>query len=67
MNAIKQIGEQYEEFTTRIGRKLVKRVQYDYRAPDGQLFSTVDKTVEEARNRRDEWLQTLAPLNTEEL
>lgn len=30
--------------------------QYDYRHTDGELFSTVAKTLEECRKRRDEWL-----------
>lgn len=34
-----------------------QRVQYDCRAPDGELFSCVAKTLEEARRRRDEWLR----------
>ena len=29
--------------------------QYDYRHTDGELFSTVAKTLEECRKRRDEW------------
>ena len=28
--------------------------QYDYRHTDGELFSTVDKTLDECRRRRDE-------------
>lgn len=30
--------------------------QYDYRHTDGELFSTVAKTLEKCRKRRDEWL-----------
>lgn len=30
--------------------------QYDYRHTDGKLFSTVAKSLEECRKRRDEWL-----------
>ncbi len=30
--------------------------QYDYRHTDGELFSTVDKTLDECRRRRDEWV-----------
>ena len=33
------------------------RVQYDYRTPNGKLFSTVAKTLEQARNKRDAWLK----------
>lgn len=33
--------------------------QYDYRHPTtGKLFSTVAKSLEECRKRRDEWLST---------
>jgi len=39
--------EQYEEF---------RWVNYNYRARDGVLFSTVTPTLEEARRRRDKWL-----------
>ena len=30
--------------------------QYDYRHTDMELFSTVAKTLDECRRRRDEWL-----------
>lgn len=30
--------------------------QYDYRHTDGELFSTVALSLEECRERRDEWL-----------
>ncbi len=33
------------------------RCQYDYRTPEGALFSTVAKNVEEARAKRDAWLR----------
>ncbi len=48
--------ENYETFTTRLGRKVVKRIQYDYRHPDGELFSCVASTLEACRSKRDEWL-----------
>jgi hypothetical protein len=48
--------EQYEEYI--IGRKGL--VQYDYRTPDGKLFSTVAPSLERARSRRDAWLDVLA-------
>lgn len=48
--------ENYELFTTRVGRKRIKRVQYDYRTEDGELFSTVAPSLIECRHRRDEWL-----------
>lgn len=49
-------SERYETFNTRIGRKTVKRVQYDYRHTDGELFSCVGKTLEDCRERRNKWL-----------
>lgn len=30
--------------------------QYDYRHKDNELFSTVAKTLDECRKRRDEWI-----------
>ena len=30
--------------------------QYDYRHTDGELFSTVAKTLDVCRRRRDEWV-----------
>lgn len=30
--------------------------QYDYRHTDDELFSTVAKTLDECRRRRDEWV-----------
>ena len=32
--------------------------QYDYRHVNGNLFSTLTKTLEECRRQRDEWLKT---------
>jgi hypothetical protein len=53
-----QAGEErYEEFEVRIGRvERRTRVQYDYRTPDGKLFSTVAASLEDARTQRDAWL-----------
>jgi len=34
-----------------------KRVQYDYRTPEGVLFSTVSTSLEVARLKRDNWLK----------
>jgi len=48
--------EKYETFV--IGNK--RLVQYDYRTPDGKLFTTVARTLEAARTRRDAWLDELA-------
>lgn len=35
-------------------------IQYDYRHTSGKLFSTVAKTLEICRQRRDEWLKKQA-------
>ncbi len=48
--------EQYEVFTSRIGRKSKRMVQYDYRDNDGTLFSCVRHTLEDCRNARNIWL-----------
>ena len=37
-------------------RKPHKRCQYDYRAPDGELFSCTAPSLEICRARRDAWL-----------
>lgn len=47
-------AEQYEDYYSRDSEQWM--VQYDYRALDGKLFSTVAKTLEIARERRDQWL-----------
>ena len=50
-------GEKYEQFQLKIGRKIRTMFQYDYRdAVSGELFSCVKPTLEECRNKRDEWL-----------
>ena len=48
--------EQYETFYLRQRGKRVSRVMYDYRTEDGELFSVVAPTLEECRQKRDEWL-----------
>jgi hypothetical protein len=36
-------------------------VQYDYRTPDGELFSTCKPSLEECRQAKENWLkQTIA-------
>jgi len=56
--------ERYEKFTAKIGRERVTRYQYDYRHPNGQLFSTFSRTLERCREKRDEWMKTIQlPLN----
>lgn len=46
-------GEQYEQYHSPRGL----RVQYDYRTPEGALFTCVVKSLEEAREKRDKWLE----------
>ena len=50
--------EQYEKFRSRITPfgSMTDGVQYDYRGVDGELFSTIANTLDEARTRRDKWL-----------
>ncbi len=57
-------SENYEVFTTRLRGKRIKRVQYDYRHTDGELFSTVASSLTECRHRRDEWLNKRATPQT---
>jgi len=47
--------EQWEEYYSPALRKNL--VQYEYRTPDGELFSCVARNVEAARERRDAWLR----------
>ena len=57
-------SEQYEYFTLgkHMGRSLAgkKRCQYDYRHVDGELFSCIAPTLDDARARRDAWLEKKA-------
>ncbi len=46
--------EQHEEFYSHAVRG--KRVQYDYRHTNGELFSCIKKTLDDCRIARDEWL-----------
>ena len=48
--------ENYEYYNYRYQRKNVRMVQYDYRHTDGELFSCVARSLDEARERRDTWL-----------
>lgn len=48
--------ENWEEYTYKSGRKIYNLVQYDYRHTDGELFSCVAPTLDDARARRDKWL-----------
>ena len=47
--------EQYEFYYSDIVRKNL--VQYDYRTPDGQLFSCVGISLEACRKKRDKWVK----------
>lgn len=50
--------EKYEKFQSGFGRRKRILVQYDYRHPtNGELFSCVSSTLEECRNKRDEWIK----------
>ncbi len=49
--------ERYEKYTAKIGRERVTRYQYDYRHISGELFSTISKTLERCRQKRDEWMR----------
>lgn len=49
-------SENYCTFSTRLRGKNVKMYQYDFRAENGKLFSTVASTLAECRRKRDEWL-----------
>lgn len=49
-------SEQYEEFYSHILKKTM--VQYDYRAKDGELFSTTGKTLAGCREKRNHWIRT---------
>jgi hypothetical protein len=46
--------EQYEHYFSAIAQK--ELVQYDYRTPNGKLFSCVKPTLELCRQARDKWL-----------
>ena len=48
--------EDYQEFYSRVTKKNL--VQYDYRHTDGELFSTVKKSLDECRTARDKWLES---------
>jgi hypothetical protein len=47
--------EQWEEYYSIVLKKNL--VQYDYRTPEGKLFSCVAKSLEAARAKRDNWLE----------
>lgn len=47
--------EHWEEYFSKLAQGI--RVQYDYRTPDGELFSCIAKTLGAARQKRDQWLE----------
>ena len=49
--------EKYEKYQTTIRRKRTTLFQYDYRHTDGELFSCVKPTLDECRQKRDEWIK----------
>lgn len=49
----------YFNVTPRLRNK-GKHCQYDYRTPDGRLFSTIAPTLEKCREKRDQWLSSQA-------
>jgi len=52
------VGEEcWDRFTFGAGN--TERVQYDYRSPAGDLFSTSAESLEECRARRDSWAAEL--------
>lgn len=50
--------EQYERYYAHVLGGW--RWQYNYRSPDGRLFSCVARTISDARNKRDTWLAKAA-------
>ena len=48
--------EMYETFFYELAKG--PRVRYSFRTPDGTLFTTIAKTLGEARARRDRWLES---------
>ena len=54
ISSIKPGQEQWEEFYSSTSQ--ATRVQYDYRTPDGVLFSCVALNLDHARAKRDAWL-----------
>ena len=48
-------GEQYEEYFSIVLQEA--RIQYDYRTPEGKLFSCLAYDLEDARTKRDAWLE----------
>lgn len=51
--------EVYEPFKMKVGKKAYKGYQYDYRHYNGMLFSCTAPTLEECRERKNEWVENL--------
>lgn len=49
--------EQFERFAYGRGRNRKHAYMYEYRTPDGELFSICKATVEECRAARDRWMK----------
>jgi len=47
--------ESYQYFSSRTGKKTF--VQYDYRTPEGKLFTCVSENLSLARQQKNIWLQ----------
>ncbi len=54
--SICELGKEHYTTYSPVHRPKQTFYQYDYRHTDGELFSTVAKTLEECRTRRDKWL-----------
>lgn len=59
----KSLGEGQEQWEEFVPSHLKRHpdnilVQYDYRHTDGSVFSTVAKSLDLARERRDKWILT---------
>lgn len=52
---LKKGDSRWESYYSRVLDKNL--VQYDFRDWDGELFSTVAPSLEEAERRRDKWLE----------
>lgn len=48
--------EKYEKFIRKLGRKVQRLVQYEFRDSRGELFACVKPTLEACRTARDKWL-----------
>ena len=47
--------DRFEYFTSGRGRKAKQKIQYDFRDYNGELFSCIANTLEEARQKRDNY------------